>query len=114
MAWRSGGEQAKQEAGFANLTTVLIISMLGIYAALLVQFGNVVKPLLVQLTPYAHAELLYDLNQREWTRLRYSAGAAWNITKRIVLEGYYLRQNTWASVPQFVNATGLAMQFYLR
>ena len=48
-----GGEQAKQEAGFANLTTVLIISMLGIYAALLVQFGNAIKPLLVfAATPY--------------------------------------------------------------
>ena len=42
-----GGEQAKQEAGFANLTRVLIISILGIYAALLLQFGNAVKPFLV-------------------------------------------------------------------
>jgi len=48
-----GGEQAKQQAGFANLTKVLIISMLGIYAALLLQFGNAVKPLLVfAATPY--------------------------------------------------------------
>jgi multidrug efflux pump len=42
-----GGERAKQQSGFANLTTVLMISILGIYAALLVQFGNAVKPLLV-------------------------------------------------------------------
>jgi multidrug efflux pump subunit AcrB len=42
-----GGEQAKQEAGFANLVRVLIISILGIYAALLLQFGNAVKPFLV-------------------------------------------------------------------
>lgn len=42
-----GGEQAKQEAGFSNLTRVLIISILGIYAALLLQFGNAVKPFLV-------------------------------------------------------------------
>jgi multidrug efflux pump subunit AcrB len=41
-----GGERAKQQSGFANLTTVLMIFM-GIYAALLVQFGNAVKPLLV-------------------------------------------------------------------
>lgn len=67
-----------------------------------------------QLTPYAHAEVFYDLRQREWSRLRYAAGAEWNITKRIVLEAYYLRQNTWASVPQFVNAAGLALQFYFR
>jgi multidrug efflux pump subunit AcrB len=38
-----GGEQAKQEAGFANLSKVLIISIIGIYAALLLQFGNAVK-----------------------------------------------------------------------
>ena len=42
-----GGEQAKQEAGFANLVRVLIISIIGIYAALLLQFGNAVKPFLV-------------------------------------------------------------------
>ncbi len=42
-----GGEQAKQEAGFANLSKVLIISIIGIYAALLLQFGNAVKPFLV-------------------------------------------------------------------
>jgi multidrug efflux pump subunit AcrB len=42
-----GGESAKQQSGFANLTSVLMISILGIYAALLVQFGNAVKPLLV-------------------------------------------------------------------
>jgi multidrug efflux pump subunit AcrB len=42
-----GGEQAKQEAGFANLARVLLISILGIYAALLLQFGNAVKPFLV-------------------------------------------------------------------
>ena len=67
-----------------------------------------------QLTPYAHVELFYDIKGREWTRLRYAAGMEWNITKRIILEGYYLRQNTWASVPQFVNVLGTAVQFYFR
>jgi multidrug efflux pump subunit AcrB len=48
-----GGERAKQQSGFANLTKVLLISMLGIYGALLLQFGNAVKPLLVfAATPY--------------------------------------------------------------
>jgi multidrug efflux pump subunit AcrB len=42
-----GGEKAKQQTGFANLVTVLAISILGIYGALLVQFRNAVKPLLV-------------------------------------------------------------------
>lgn len=66
------------------------------------------------LTPYAHAELFYDFKPRDWSRLRYAIGAEWNITKRIIVEGYYLRQNTWASVPQFVNAVGFCAQFYLR
>jgi multidrug efflux pump subunit AcrB len=48
-----GGEDAKQKSGFANLAKVLVISMLGIYAALLLQFNNAVKPLLVfAATPY--------------------------------------------------------------
>ena len=48
-----GGEMAKQRTGFGNLARVLIISMLGIYAALLLQFNNAVKPLLVfAATPY--------------------------------------------------------------
>jgi multidrug efflux pump subunit AcrB len=48
-----GGEQAKQVSGFANLTTVLLISIIGIYAALLLQFGDAIKPLLVlAATPY--------------------------------------------------------------
>src|SRR5258708_19529099 len=42
-----GGEQAKQVDGFLNLAAVLLISLIGIYLALLIQFNNAVKPLLV-------------------------------------------------------------------
>ena len=42
-----GGEKAKQVEGFTNLAGVLLISLVGIYLALLVQFNNAVKPLLV-------------------------------------------------------------------
>ena len=44
---RIGGERAKQIDGFTNLKMVLLISLVGIYLALLVQFNNAVKPLLV-------------------------------------------------------------------
>ena len=44
---RIGGERAKQIEGFDNLKLVLLISLLGIYLALLIQFNNAVKPLLV-------------------------------------------------------------------
>lgn len=57
-----GGERAKQQSGFANLAQVLAISLLGIYAALLVQFGNAVKPLLVfAATPFGVAGALVCL-----------------------------------------------------
>jgi multidrug efflux pump subunit AcrB len=42
-----GAEQAKQVDGFLNLAVVLLISLVGIYLALLIQFNNAVKPLLV-------------------------------------------------------------------
>jgi multidrug efflux pump subunit AcrB len=42
-----GGERAKQVEGFRNLAVVLLISLVGIYLALLIQFKNAVKPLLV-------------------------------------------------------------------
>lgn len=42
-----GGEQAKQVDGFLNLVVVLLISLVGIYLALLIQFNNAVNPLLV-------------------------------------------------------------------
>jgi multidrug efflux pump subunit AcrB len=41
------GEKAKQDDGFLNLAVVLLTSLVGIYLALLVQFKNAVKPLLV-------------------------------------------------------------------
>jgi multidrug efflux pump subunit AcrB len=44
---RIGGEMAKQTEGFANLAVVLLVSLVGIYLALLIQFNNAVKPLLV-------------------------------------------------------------------
>jgi multidrug efflux pump subunit AcrB len=48
-----GGEKAKQTTGFFNLSMVLLACLLGIYAALLVQFNNPLKPLLVfAATPY--------------------------------------------------------------
>jgi multidrug efflux pump len=44
---RIGGERAKQIDGFDNLKIVLLVSLVGIYLALLIQFNNAVKPLLV-------------------------------------------------------------------
>ncbi len=45
LVW--GGERAKQQKGFRNLTMILLISITAIYLALLFQFNNAVKPFLV-------------------------------------------------------------------
>jgi hypothetical protein len=66
------------------------------------------------LTPYGYVEGFYSVDQDAWTRLRYAAGAEWAITRRIVLEGYFLRQNDWRSSPRFVHAIGVVAQFYFR
>ena len=42
-----GGEYDKQQVGFRNLGIVLLISIAGIYLALLFQFNNAIKPFLV-------------------------------------------------------------------
>jgi multidrug efflux pump subunit AcrB len=60
---RIGGENAKQIEGFNNLKVVLVVSLLGIYLALLVQFNNAVKPLLVfAAVPYGVVGALFALS----------------------------------------------------
>lgn len=47
ITWEVGGEAKEQKSGFVNLAVVLLISVTMIYIALLSQFKNVVKPLVV-------------------------------------------------------------------
>ncbi len=42
-----GGEYAKQQTGFTELSVILLISCLMIYVALVIQFNNAIKPILV-------------------------------------------------------------------
>jgi multidrug efflux pump subunit AcrB len=42
-----GGEFAKQQTGFSELVLVLVLSCIMIYVALVIQFNNAVKPVLV-------------------------------------------------------------------
>jgi multidrug efflux pump subunit AcrB len=42
-----GGEYAKQQSGFKNLATVMCISVLAIFIALVMQFNHAIKPFLV-------------------------------------------------------------------
>ena len=57
-----GGEYNKQQDGFRNLAMVLVISVMAIYLALLFQFNNAIKPLLVfAAAPYGVAGAIYGL-----------------------------------------------------
>jgi multidrug efflux pump subunit AcrB len=57
-----GGEYDKQQTGFQNLAQVLAISVAAIYLALLFQFNNAIKPLLVfAAAPYGVAGALIAL-----------------------------------------------------
>jgi hypothetical protein len=65
-------------------------------------------------TPYAHAEAFYDWRYNAFHRFRYCAGFELEVTRRVVLESYYLRQVDPRSNPRAENIAGLAVQFYLR
>ncbi|NMC50699.1 MAG: efflux RND transporter permease subunit, partial [Desulfovibrio sp.] len=57
-----GGEHEKQVSGFRDLAVVLAISVAGIYMALLFQFKNAVKPLIVfSAIPYGAAGAIASL-----------------------------------------------------
>ena len=66
------------------------------------------------ITPYVQAEAFYTVDQGRWTRTRGAVGAEFAITRRLVYELYYLRQNDRTAVPSRVNAIGMALQVYLR
>jgi len=57
-----GGEYAKQQTGFTELAVVLLISTIMIFVALVVQFNNAIKPILVfACVPYGVAGALIAL-----------------------------------------------------
>jgi hypothetical protein len=65
-------------------------------------------------TPYGEFEAFCDWRCNAFHRQRYSAGGEWVVTKRFVVEGYYLRQQDSKSPEKGTNAAGLVLQFYFR
>ncbi len=65
-----------------------------------------------ELTPYSHVEAFCSLDEKRWTRARYTAGMEWMITKRVVFEVYFTRQNELRSDLPILHAMGVALQFY--
>jgi hypothetical protein len=68
----------------------------------------------LSLTPYGEFEAFYDLRYNAFHRQRYSAGGEWAISRRFVLEGYYLRQQDSKSSVRGINVAGMVLQFYFR
>jgi hypothetical protein len=66
------------------------------------------------LTPYAHVEAFYDRRFDSFHRFRFTVGGEFEINKRFVLEGYYLRQQDSQSEPRGLNVAGIGLQIYLR
>lgn len=66
------------------------------------------------LTPYLETEWFYDCRYDAFDEVRYSAGAEWAATRFLVAEAYYARQHDTKSSPEFVNALGIKIAFYLR
>jgi multidrug efflux pump subunit AcrB len=57
-----GGEEERQEEGFADLVVVLVISVIAIFLALTFQFKNAIKPLIVfAAVPYGAVGALFAL-----------------------------------------------------
>jgi hypothetical protein len=66
------------------------------------------------ITPYISAEAFYNWRYNAFNRVRYSVGEELELTRRIVLETYYLRQQDSKSDPKGENVVGLALQLYFR
>jgi hypothetical protein len=66
------------------------------------------------LTPYAHAEAFYDWRYNAFHRFRFAAGGELEVTKRVVVESYYMRQIDSRSEPRGENIAGVALQLFFR
>ena len=64
------------------------------------------------ITPYAHVEAFYDRRFDSFHRFRYTVGGEFEISKRFVLEGYYLRQQDSQAEPRGLNVAGISLQIY--
>jgi hypothetical protein len=64
-------------------------------------------------TPYLYDEVTYDTRYDRWTRNRYVLGVQFPVGLHIVLEPYYLRQNSSHSNPPHTSALGFKLNLYL-
>jgi Protein of unknown function (DUF2490) len=63
-------------------------------------------------TPYVDFEIFYDTRFDQWTTKRYESGVQLPVGSHVMLEPYYLRQESTHSVPQHINALGFKLNLY--
>ncbi len=78
------------------------------------RFERIFKAGRSHFTPYADAEVFYDCRYDNFNVVRYSAGMEWAPIRLVTVDTYYTRQRDTTSSPEYVNALGLKLQFYLR
>ena len=66
------------------------------------------------LTPYVDSEVFYEWRYDKFDEVRYASGMEWSIAHFLLLDLYCTRQRTTTSSPQFVNALGGKLEFFLR
>lgn len=67
-----------------------------------------------QFTPYFHTEFFCSLDERQWNRVRYTAGGETAVTRRVAVDIYAARQNDWLQVTPKLHALGVALKLYFR
>jgi hypothetical protein len=65
------------------------------------------------LTPYASGELFYDSRFDAWNRSRLRAGLQTTLSRTIMVDGYYVRQDDSRSSPRLINAVGVVLNLFL-
>ena len=63
-------------------------------------------------TPFVYDEIFYDTRYDQWTPNRYAAGVQLPIGQHVVLEPYYLRQDSNRSDPPHANVFGFKFNLY--
>lgn len=66
------------------------------------------------LTPYGDAEIFYDWRFNAWHRFRYTGGVELEVTRRFLIDSYFVRQRDNHASTRFLNAIGLTVYVYLR
>ncbi len=66
------------------------------------------------LNPYAYFEVFYDWHLNAFNRTRITGGMEWTLTRRVTLEGYYMRQHDIVPSAKYINGIGAVLQLYFR